>query len=151
MNLMNLIALFFAALAVIGCANTGVIRSAPVKTDFLLERSYRLTVGVLLASQSGSLMPLGTFGSSSNLEEARRKLPAQAEGILEPGTLLLIRRVVTSSNPTVGKLTDIYAEIQTGVFKGRIVNVRTISDADWNTGSTRRDNKFLEPLGGPST
>jgi hypothetical protein len=140
-------AFLFVALGLLGCSSTSdLTKTDTAKTDFLVGESYRLKIGVLLIPSSGSLVPLGTFGSSTNIDEARKMLPPQGEAVVEPGTLIDIRRIITSSNPTVGKLTDVYGQIRTGALDGRVVNVRTISKADWTTGSTRRDERFLVPI-----
>jgi hypothetical protein len=141
--LVNISTYILIVLMLTSCSSTRDITKHPAaKTDFQVGKLYVLRNGVLVFA--GKLMPLGTLGSPTTLEKARQNLPSQVEALLEPGTSLLVRKVVTESNPKVGKLTDVYAEVLNGKLKGRLVNLRPVSDANWSTGFTRRDPYFVE-------
>ena len=128
---------------VLSCSSTKDITQNPAShTDFIVGKEYQLRKGALVFTDK--LMPLGTLGSPTTLEAARKNLPKQIDALIEPDTVLVIRKVVLSHNPQVGTITDVFAEVISGSSKGRLVNVRTISGDDWSRGFTKRDPTTLE-------
>ncbi len=143
----KIIVLLAVVFGLVACSSTkDITRNPTTMTDFVVGDVYRLKRAGFLLNDSSAIMPLGILGSSTNADEARHNLPLQVDAFVEPNTLLRVQKIVLSRNFMVGRLTDIYAEIIDGSLRGRVVNLRTISKDDWNTGYTALDSEQIERI-----
>ena len=70
---------------------------------------------------------------------------ADSEAMLTPGTILTVRKVEVDRSPEMGTLTDVYAEVTSGRFKGKVANVTWFSTLLKN-GYVKRNPEALEPV-----
>ena len=133
---MRVIFIGILLLAVVSCSSTTDITKNPAAmTDFVMGQVYALKKAVWI--RQGTLLTL------------RGKEPADSEGILSPGTKLVVRKAVVERSLEVGTYTDVFAEVLSGEHKGKTVNVGVISEV-LKTGYTKRDPTMLEPVGNGS-
>lgn len=130
----NLLALLFL---LTGCTTHDMSSHPGQVTDFRVGYVYQLKVPAFVLAHTGLVM---------TAEEARKREPAQAEALLDPGTYFKVRQIVSVKDRETGPRTEIYAEIITGPRAGRIVNLRTASLGDGPPGTTRRNPAVLEPF-----
>jgi hypothetical protein len=122
------------ALAAVSCSSTTDITRSPAQmTDFVVGQVYSLKKSTYLLH--GSLMTL------------RKKEPADSDGVINPGTGLVVRKVVVFRSPEVGTTTEVYAEVLSGEYKGKTVSVTAISEV-LKTGYTKRNPVMLELVEG---
>jgi hypothetical protein len=133
---MRIIFIGILLLSVVSCSSTTDITKNPAAmTDFVMGQVYALKKAVWI--REGTLLTL------------RGKEPAGSEGILSPGTKLVVRKAVVERSLEVGTYTDVFAEVLSGEHRGKTVNVGVISEV-LKTGYTKRDPTMLEPVEGES-
>jgi hypothetical protein len=120
-----------------GCRTGETTREAARHTDFQIGHVYQLKVPAYLLAHSGLVV---------TVQEAQQRPPAEAEGVLDPGTYFKVRQAIFVDDRATGPRTDIYAEIVTGPRIGRVVNLRSVSLTDRPPGTTRRNSAVLEPF-----
>ena len=133
MNL-NKPCLIYTLLALIlSSCTTEVTQNPASATDFVVGQAYELKRPAWM--RNGALLTL------------RDKEAADSEGVLSPGTRLLVRKVEILRGPEHGTTTEVYAEIISGNSKGKIVDISVISER-LKTGFTKRDPEMLRVVEG---
>ncbi len=122
-----------AALLVIVCCSctTDITKNPTSRTDFITGGIYEIKRAVWV--RNGSLMTL------------RDKEPLDSEGRIGPGTRVVVRQIMLFRSPEMGTHTEVFAEVLSGDFKGRTVDLSVISERS-PTGYTRRDPAMLEAV-----
>lgn len=137
----RMVAIGLLSLFLVACSSTRDISNAPgAMTDYVVGQSYQLKQSVFL--QNGTL---NKFFEKELENRFRTKKPSWIDGIIEASTPITIRKIEVSRAPELGKWTDVYAEIEKGAFKGRVIEISTISKRI-PSGATFRDSNILEPI-----
>jgi hypothetical protein len=118
---------------ILSSCTTEVTQNPSSATDFVLGQAYELKRPAWM--KNGALLTL------------RDKAPPDSEGVLSQGTKLLVRKVERMRGPEHGTTTEVYAEVISGSFKGKIVDISVISER-LKTGFTRRDPEMLTLIEG---
>jgi hypothetical protein len=124
-------ALMALAFVLAGCT-TDITKHPSSHTDFIVGQVYQLKKPVYL--WGGKLMLIRSENP-----------PANSEGVFAIGTTFVVRKVQVFRGPEVGTVTDVFAEVLSGQYKGMTVNITWVSN-DLSTGYTKRDPDTLEPV-----
>lgn len=112
-----------------GCiVNKDISRNPSRYTDYSVGSIYRLKRDVLVTPNTDALMPT---------DRIRFGTPVKI------GTLLKVDRVVYRRNPTIGRITKIYANLIGEAYPHQVA-LTWISKPDLHTGITLIDPEFLE-------
>ena len=133
----------FLALPVIicSCSSTKDVSRDPEKhTDFRVGQTVQLGQDVFLDKATLFPMELLPFPKSNG------SMPSWIEGTVKSGTKLKITRISFHYSPMAINVTDVFAQIISGEFSGRVVNVAWISERNSTTGYTKRNPKYLERI-----
>jgi len=129
LNLMHTIPIIARWLAIavflvtLSCSTRSDISQSPGPySDYVMGKVYRLKVPVYI---QGSV--LGRFDDREREVRYRTAPPSWIQGILDPGTLLVISKIEKSRAPELGTWTDVYAEVLKGEQKGKVVQISEIS------------------------
>ena len=139
----NIFVLTFAAFVLTACTTTRDITDNPGKmTDFRQGQEYRLKEAIY--SQGGGLL-CRFYGDTALEHKYRTAKPSWIDGVLDAGTLFQIQKITVTRSPETGKDTEIFAEVLSGDWKGRIVPITGLSTLKQG-GSVVWDPNMLEPV-----